>query len=791
MADMATQALTGPAQVEFCKRLGDDWKYLALALEIPFDEQQRFTNGDEPRAILEWLQRRSGLAALPDALAHIGRDELALRLRPPSVAKQESAIWRGKSPYPGLVAFSEAYAPVFFGREFQTSELIGRLKDPRTRFIAVVGASGSGKSSLVAAGLLPRLKQDAVPGPKNWQVLEFTPGGPDKDPFTPLGYKLEPLLKPRGWHVRDIVNRLRTRDGLALFAKELLEPTDRVELLLFVDQFEELFTLCESRHRAPFISMLDQAVREPRMRIIVTLRSDFFSPCLQYARLAELLNAGLYALPRAGTADLYQMIARPAAVVGLRFENEALVFRILEDTGTSPGALPLMASALAELYETRAPDGTLTEAAYDGFGGVKGVISKQATKSYDDLDDAAKGALSDVFKELVEVDPQRGIPTRKRAAQDDFRGMPAALRLIEAFTNKPLLVASEGTVEVAHEALLTHWEVLSQWIERRFDDFRLLRRVQLEAADWRRHRGYLWPHERLLPVYRMIERLQPKLTRPERAFIRPESDRLLRRIRNPATTHQERAKIGDRLAEMGDRRPGVGLRNDLADFVWCKVPGGEITLEGSKTSLSVPAFCIGKYPVTYVQYRSFLEAADGYRNKRWWQGLARRENQPESQYRQLDNHPAENVSWYDAVAFCRWLSIRLGYEVRLPTEGEWQQAATGGNPDNEYPWVGKWRSEYANTWESGLSRTTAVGMYPAGASPVGALDMAGNVWEWCLNEHDNPSRTNLAGDAPRVVRGGSWSRDRDYARAAFRRRHNPGNRSSARGFRVVCTSPIC
>ncbi|MFZ0256499.1 MAG: SUMF1/EgtB/PvdO family nonheme iron enzyme, partial [Gammaproteobacteria bacterium] len=526
------------------------------------------------------------------------------------------------------------------------------------------------------------------------------------------------------------------------------------------------------------------------MRLILTLRSDFFSPCLQYARLAELLNAGLYALSPARIADLYQMIVRPAALAGLRFDDEALVFRILEDTGTAPGALALLASALAELYEGRTPDGTLTHAAYDAFGGVKGVISKRATETYDRLDDAAKGALGDVFKELVEVEPKRGIPTRKRAPQDDFQGMPAALRLIEAFTHRRLLVRSEGSVEVAHEALLTHWEVLSRWIDQRVDDFRLLRRVQLEAADWRSHRGYLWLHERLLPVYSMVERLKPKLTPTERAFIRPESDRLLKRIRNPATPHQERAKIGDRLAEIGDPRPGVGLKNGLPDFVWCKVPAGEITLENSNKTFRVSAFFISKYPVTYVQYRSFLEAKDGFQNKRWWQGLARRQDQPGSQYRQLDNHPAENVSWFDAVAFCCWLSHRFGYEVRLPTEWQWQQAATGGKEHNEYPWGKEWNGECANTWESGLSRTTAVGIYPAGASPVGALDMSGNVWEWCLNEYDNPSRTDPTGDATRVVRGGSWYGLRGFARAAFRFLSNPDARDDGQGFRVVCPSPI-
>ena len=108
--------------------------------------------------------------------------------------------------------------------------------------------------------------------------------------------------------------------------------------------------------------------------------------------------------------------------------------------------------------------------------------------------------------------------------------------------------------------------------------------------------------------------------------------------------------------------------------------------------------------------------------QKWWEGLAKRQDEPGEQYRKLDNHPADKVSWYDAVAYCRWLSGRLDYEIRLPSEWEWQQAATGGDPTNKYPWGGKWDSDRANTDESGLSRATAVGLYPQGASLVGAFD---------------------------------------------------------------------
>jgi formylglycine-generating enzyme required for sulfatase activity len=156
----------------------------------------------------------------------------------------------------------------------------------------------------------------------------------------------------------------------------------------------------------------------------------------------------------------------------------------------------------------------------------------------------------------------------------------------------------------------------------------------------------------------------------------------------------------------------------------------------------------------------------------------------------IGNCPADNVSWFDAIAYCRWASARLGYEVRLPTETEWQQATTGGQRGNEYPWGFDWREGCANTSESRLGRTTAVGMYPAGASAQGVLDLAGNVWEWCLSEHADPRQTALRADARRVVRGGSWDSGRGSARCACRLGGDPGYRGSDLGLRLVCVSPI-
>jgi len=471
----------------------------------------------------------------------------------------------------------------------------------------------------------------------------LTPGDPGDDPFVALAVKLASTLERHGLNGRTIADRLRASGDLAALAElSLAGRPAAAELLLFIDQFEELFTLTAPAHHRRFIAMLARAAQSPRLRTVLTLRADFYHRCVVSPDLAALLRAGSFPLAAPDMPALLEMIAGPAAVAGLTFQD-GLPGRILRDTGSDPGALALLAFALAELYEACQPGTTLTRAAYDSFRGVQGAIARRAETTYGALTEAAQGAFGEVFKELVEVDPERGIPTRKRAPLAHFAGTPAAQQLIDRFIEARLLVCgdpaiSDAVVEVAHEALLTSWGQLHAWILERFDDLRLLRQVQREAEEWER-RGYpeahLWRHERLQPAHAMCQRLQPTLSATVQAFIRPEAERLLEEIDNAATSHQRRASIGDRLADIGDPRPGIGLNGDgLPEFVWLPVPGGEITLEDDAATFTVQPFAISQYPVTWAQYRSFLEAQDGYRQRRWWRGLAERQAQPDEQYRQ-------------------------------------------------------------------------------------------------------------------------------------------------------------
>lgn len=193
---------------------------------------------------------------------------------------------------------------------------------------------------------------------------------------------------------------------------------------------------------------------------------------------------------------------------------------------------------------------------------------------------------------------------------------------------------------------------------------------------------------------------------------------------------------------------------------------------------------MARYPVTVAQWRAFLDPADGYEEL-----IGKPYGVPRATQRGRDNQPAVNVSWIEAMAYCEWLGAALGHPVRLPTEWEWQQAATGGDRKKDYPW-GEWQEGHANTVESELGRMTAVGLYPQGGSGQGVLDLAGNSWEWCLNKFDTPEDAGAGGDARRVVRGGSWSGIRGNARCACRYHLDPGYRSFSLGLRLVCVSPI-
>ncbi len=245
----------------------------------------------------------------------------------------------------------------------------------------------------------------------------------------------------------------------------------------------------------------------------------------------------------------------------------------------------------------------------------------------------------------------------------------------------------------------------------------------------------------------------------------------------------ERAEAGRELARIGDPRRGVGiLPNGIPDIVWCEVPGKDkgrppspIGGDGKirKSQADLNTFWIAKYPLTFLQYQAFIED-HGY--EKTWDGLRKKE--PENQAFAFANHPRDMVTQDEVIAYCRWLSSKIGIEVRLPTEKEWEKAARG-EQGYYYPWGNEYHIGYANVNEHRdkvgpyyLETTTVVGLYPQAVSPYGAQDMAGNVCEWTT----------------RSFRGGSWTHTHLQARTTYPFPFSRQMRTNYIGARVICTS---
>ncbi len=741
-------------------------------------------------------------------------------------------IWEG-SPFPGLRSYSEREAPIFYGRGLETDDLLKQLEN--SRFVSIVGVSGSGKSSLVSAGMIPRLRDNAISannqGSKDWYIIEFKP---NNDPFHQLaGALLSNLPSMKGDPV-DFSNRKQKLADTLKSSKRALSDTIEfalqneepwVEALIFIDQFEELFTLCDKEIIKPFISMITHSVQSAsldnllhgkfahnRIRYVLTLRADFYHRCVEYPELAELLRVGSFPLAAPSQLALQEMITKPAERAALEFD-QGLPERILQDTGNEPGSLALVAYTLDELYHAGKEKQVLSHQDYDSLGGVKGAIGRRAEAVYNKLPSESQNMLPRIFQNLIMVD-HRGIATRERTEYEKIGKSEAAARLIDAFTDARILVQSRGeygaVVEVAHEAIFKSWKRLSDWIEETRSDLYLLMQLDRAAKLWDekgRSRDFLWLGQKNKELQDVISRLDPDLDKLTRSFARTEQEHLEEELMDRDISHARRSEIGIRLSVIGDTRHGVGLRDDgIPDIVWVSIPSGVVRIRDN--DFHVPSFYISKYPITYGQYESFLNHEKGFENTQWWKDFPA-SLQKQRMYTQLfkfANHPRDNVSWYQAYAFTRWLAEFLpedGYPItsikiqddnrwiiRLPTEWEWQHAAMSGNTENQYPWGKEWNDWCCNTLESGLNRTTAVGMYPEGDTESGISDLAGNIREWCINEYTNFSVSNIGVVSGRTSKGGSYSSIKEFAKCKARYCDDPDEQPCDDGFRVVFAPEI-
>ncbi|MCB9079270.1 MAG: SUMF1/EgtB/PvdO family nonheme iron enzyme [Anaerolineaceae bacterium] len=440
-----------------------------------------------------------------DASTHAGRDvviynyhyhgQAEIQPTPPPDSAADEPI--PPNPYRGLFAFRPEHADLFFGREQFTTQLVAAVES--RRLVTVLGASGSGKSSVVFAGLVPALVNRPVrqaqgrPG-EPWLFTTFRPGG---DPFQNLAAALVPLYETSLSKTDQMVATRKLSAGLQANDLPLADVLASIRtthpdhhLLLIADQFEELYTLChDADTRHAFLNLLLTALPNPNsplsivnypLSIVLTLRADFLGQASLYRPFADALQGTTELLGPMTETELHEAIEKPAALQGVTFE-EGLVKTLLADVGYEEGSLPLLEFALSELWQHQVKR-TLTHKAYVDIGQVEGALSRHADRAYHSLSPAEQQQARRIFVQLV--NPGRGTEDTRRLATRNELGQN--WDLVARLANERLVVTGsraaggegegdrfrdreeddkQDTVEVVHEALIRNWGQLRVWMD--------------------------------------------------------------------------------------------------------------------------------------------------------------------------------------------------------------------------------------------------------------------------------------------------------------------------------------
>jgi len=408
-----------------------------------------------------------------------------------------------RNPYKGLRAFTADDAGDFFGRDRLVDELIkdiggmqatGQATNENGRLLTIIGPSGSGKSSVVMAGLLPKLRDGALPGSEAWVYLE---------PMVPGKHPIEALILTLKSHFPDTSFKTLQEDmeddatrGLHLLATQLVKRQESTVVLL-VDQFEELFTQTElEEERGHFIDLLQTATTEPRgpLLVLLTLRADFYDRLLQYPELYHLVKTYQQPMFPMEIDDLRATIEQPAALpdVQITFEGNLIGDLLFEMQG-QVGVLPLLQFTLEQLFQRRSGH-RLTLQAYREIGGVKGALSQHAEKTYATLPSEEHRRLARaLFVRLIDPGATEQDTTRRRAALSEFTLADATqTRLmretIDSFIAARLVttneVAETTTIEVSHEAVIREWKRLAEWMREARQDIPLQQTISQDTTEW-------------------------------------------------------------------------------------------------------------------------------------------------------------------------------------------------------------------------------------------------------------------------------------------------------------------
>jgi len=502
-----------------------------------------------------WVDLRQGT----DDPASLTILAAAIRGEPPSpeLRQRVRSTLSAICPYRGLLYFREEDAPFFFGRDHAIDELAAAIR--RERFVAVVGASGCGKSSVVRAGLVHRLRQDRD---VTWEAITLFPG---EQPLSALAKALIPSLEQGMTGVERLAEARKLGAFLAKGKSPLHEVAERIlfkqtgtdRLLLVVDQWEELYTLAgDEGERRRFIDELLDASARGTLRVVITLRGDYVGKALAYRPLSDRLQGAQLNLGPMTHSELAQAIIGPAAKVGLSLEP-GLVNVLLKDVADEPGNLPLLEFVLKRLWEDR-ERGILTHAAYEAMGGLHGALAKRAETIFGQLTSLEQETVKKVFLQMVRPG-EGGEDTRRRASAREIG--EAAWGLVKKLADERLLVTARrpgepDTVEVSHQALIYHWERLRTWVNEDREFLLWRERLRVSYADWL---GHARAEDRLLPAsllaeaQRWVAERGEGLPEQERVFI-AESARADERTRKDRERLEWELEQATKLAEESAKR---------------------------------------------------------------------------------------------------------------------------------------------------------------------------------------------------------------------------------------------
>jgi hypothetical protein len=477
---------------------------LCTMLDVDYDQLgEGLPKFDRVRALVKYMERRG---RLPDLI------NTCRTLRPHVTWPHFPEPTETPYPYKGLYAFQEEDAHLFFGRDEAAQEVIQAVT--QRSFTAIIGPSGSGKSSLVFAKVLPKLRQDGT-----WEIVEFRPG---EQPFYNLADSIVEIHRPGTPDEgrKKLANWLQNGDVslLDVATSVLKKEARKTDFLLVVDQFEELFSSCLEERRSCFLNTLLSLIAptasgevEVRAHLLITLRADFLGQALGYRPLADALRDNRIRLEPMSRDDLRQAIVEPISGTNIEFD-ERLAERILDDIAPDdsqpkPGDLPILELVLTQLWEQQ-QDGRLTHTSYEVIGRAQGVLADHAENVFTRLRKVEQRQLREMLLQLVHPVPEetRLLATRRLANRSELGESNWQLGRELAGSNARLVITgrsetgNQDTAELVHEALIQRWDRLRGWIKE-YHAFRSWQeRLRMAITQWEDSGEATWALLRDMPL---------------------------------------------------------------------------------------------------------------------------------------------------------------------------------------------------------------------------------------------------------------------------------------------------